>query len=173
MMQRLVLVWALAGALVASGAETAVGQSGALRRAAIGGALGIGGGSVATLAVIVARARFQSKYLDSPEDLVHWQTLPAIAGPVSGVVFGVAGDRVLWGSVIGSTSGLVAGAAVGAGLGAVLSDDPEWTWGGGVIGAGVGVSVGALVGAFVGWQETDDSERVSTSSIPISVRIPL
>lgn len=173
MMQRLVLVCALAGALVASGVEPAVGQSGPLRRAAIGGALGIGGGSVATLAVIVARARIQRKYLDSPDDLVHWQTLPAIAGPVSGVVFGVAGDRVLWGSVLGSTSGMVAGAAVGAGLGAILSDDPEWRWGGGVIGAGVGVSVGALVGAFLGWEKTEDMEQAETTSIPISVRIPL
>lgn len=173
MMQRLVLVAALAVALVAGGADPAAGQSGALKRAAIGGALGVGGGSIATLAVIVARARFQSKYLDSPDDLVHWQTLPAIAGPVSGIVFGMAGDRVLWGSVRGSTSGLVAGAAVGAGLGALLSDDPEWRWGGGVIGAGVGVSLGALVGAFIGWKETEDLEQAESRSIPISVRIPL
>ena len=148
----------------------AVAQVGA---AAIGGGAGFLGGLAMTLSIVVARARLQGQYLDSPGDLIHWQTTPAIAGPTAGVLFGLAGEEVLRGSIVGSTSGMALGAAAGAGLGWLLSAEPEWPWAGGVIGGGVGLAVGGLTGAYMGWREQEDAKKKSAPPTTIELRFPL
>jgi hypothetical protein len=113
-------------------------------RATVGGAVGVAGGAVITLSVVVARARWEDVYLDSAEDLIHWQSAPMLLTPAVGVFFGLSGRDPLVASVIGSSAGMLAGAAVGTGLGWMLSSAPEWPWAGGVIGAGVGMTIGGL-----------------------------
>jgi hypothetical protein len=145
-----------------------------VKEAVIGGAAGFAGGVAMTLAIVVARARIQGQYLDSPSDLVHWQTTPMIAGPASGVFFGLTGEDVLRGSIIGSTTGMLAGAAVGAGLGWMLSGEPEWPWAGGVMGGGVGLALGGLTGAYLGWlhqQDGDGGEPAPAATVQL--RLPL
>ncbi len=143
----------LALSLLWSGAAPAPAQVG---RAAVGGALGVVGGAAVTLAAIVGRARFEGAYLDAPEDLIHWQAAPMIAAPAAGIVFGMAGDEALAGSILGSTAGVVVGAAVGAGLGWALSRDQEWPWAGGVIGGGIGLALGGLLGGVSAWSRDED-----------------
>ncbi|HEX6970704.1 MAG TPA: hypothetical protein VF234_00600 [Limnochordia bacterium] len=126
------------------------------RRAVVGAVVGVAGGGVVTLSAIVARARFQREYMDSAEDLIHWLSIPMIAAPAVGVVFGLAGPKAHVGSIIGSTTGMVVGAAVGTGLGWLLSEDQEAPWAGGVIGAGVGLTLGGLMGGFRGWEREED-----------------
>ena len=113
-------------------------------RAAIGTGVGVAGGVVVTMSVVVARARFQGVYLDSGEDLIHWQSAPMLIAPAAGLVFGLAGKDPLRGSIIGSTSGLLVGAAAGAVTGWLVSATPEGPWAGGVIGAGLGMTIGGL-----------------------------
>lgn len=130
----------------------------AARRALLGGAVGVAGGGVVTLSAIVARARFQREYLDSADDLIHWQTIPMIAAPGAGILFGLAGHDAHVGSMIGSTTGMATGAALGAGLGWLLSDQQEWPWAGAVIGAGVGLTIGGMVGGLRAWKRDEDPE---------------
>jgi hypothetical protein len=145
-----------------------------LKQVAIGGAAGFMGGVAMTLSIVVARARLQGQYLDSPSDLVHWQTTPLIAGPAAGVFFGFTGQEVLRGSIIGSTTGMVAGAAAGATLGWVLSAEPEWPWAGGVMGGGVGLAVGGLTGAYLSWRaQADDPDGGGGEPATIVIRVPL
>ena len=121
-----------------------------VRRAVLGGALGVAGGAATTLSLVVARARFQRVYLESLGDLVHWQSIPIVAGPAAGVVFALAGEEVLEGGVRGSLIGLAVGAGGGAGLGALLAREPEWRWAGGVIGGGARPLPRRLLGALPG-----------------------
>ena len=146
-----------------------------LKNAAIGGAAGFVGGIAMTLSIVVARARLQGQYLDSPSDLVHWQTAPMIAGPASGIFFGLTGEDVLRGSIIGSTTGTLLGAAAGAGLGWVISGEPESPWAGGVMGGGVGLLLGGLTGAYLGWRAQEDDEENDGGASPatITIRVPL
>ena len=144
-----------------------------LRNAAIGGAAGFLGGVFMTVSVVVARARFQGQYLDSPSDLVHWQTTPMIAGPAAGVFFGVTGEDVLRGSIVGSTSGMLVGAAAGAGVGWMLSNEPEWPWAGGVIGGGMGLALGGLTGAYLGWKNKEDEGDGGGEPLVLTVRVPI
>lgn len=138
-------------------------------RAAAGAGVGIAGGAVVTMSAIVFRARFQQEYLDSADDLIHWQTIPMIAAPAAGVVFGVAGREAQWGSIIGSTSGMAVGAAVGAGVGWLSSDLQEAPWAGGVIGAGVGLALGGLAGGLIGWSQRDEDQE--GGSAPAEIRL--
>ncbi len=71
---------------------------------------------------------FQREYLDTVEDLIHWQSIPMIAAPAAGVLFGVAGGDALTGAFVGSTAGLLAGAAVGAGIGWLAATTSESPW---------------------------------------------
>lgn len=144
----------------------------AARRAVLGAAVGVAGGGVVTLSAIVARARFQREYLDSADDLIHWQTIPMIAAPGAGVLFGLAGHEAHVGSIIGSTTGMAAGAAVGAGLGWLLSDQQEWPWAGAVIGAGVGLTIGGLVGGLRAWKRDEDPEIKFPDTPFFSISIP-
>jgi hypothetical protein len=142
-------------------------------RAAIGGATGVAGGAAVTLATVVARARFQREYLESVDDLIHWQSAPMIAAPTAGVLFGLAGEDALKGSIVGSSTGLVIGGAVGAGLGWVFSKDPEGPWAGGVIGAGVGLAAGGLLGGLRAWSEDEDADLAFPNELRFAFTIPV
>lgn len=141
-------------------------------RALIGSALGVGGGAVITLSAVVARARFQQEYLDSMGDLIHWQSIPMIAAPATGIAFGIAGEEPLKGSIVGSVGGMAVGAAVGAGVGWLTTSQRQGPWAGGVIGAGIGLALGGLWGGIRGWPD-DDSPGEAQNGPVIEVRIPL
>lgn len=128
--------------------ERALGQA---AKATMGTAVGIAGGVVITMSVVVARARFQEIYIDSAEDLIHWQSAPMLITPAVGLLFGIAGSEPLKGSVIGSTSGLLIGSAIGAGVGLIASTSAEGPWAGGVIGAGIGMTAGGLYLGIRNW----------------------
>lgn len=142
-------------------------------RAAIGTGAGVVGGVGVTMAIVVARARFQREYLDSADDLVHWQSIPTIAAPAVGLVFGIAGEDALRGSIRGSLTGLAAGAGTGALLGWVLSDEQEWPWAGGVIGAGLGLTVGGLVGGLRAWSRDDDASLGYPEFLRFGLSVPV
>lgn len=147
------------------------GEAQTVKRAALGGALGVAGGAATTFSLVVARARFERAYVESPGDLVHWQSIPLIAGPTAGVVFALAGEDVLEGSIRGSLVGMALGVGTGAGLGALLSREPEWRWAGGVIGGGLGVSLGGLLGAMLAWRGLDGA--TAPADVRVEVRLPL
>jgi hypothetical protein len=150
-----------------------VEASAQIERPAIGAGVGIAGGAVITLSAIVARARFQREYIDSVDDLIHWQSLPMIAAPIAGITFGLAGEDALMGSIIGSTTGMAIGAAAGAGLGWLLSTQQEWPWGGAVIGAGVGMSLGGLGLGLIRWADDDNPDIPFPEFLRLSVNVPL
>lgn len=161
-------------ALAAPGAMAQEEEAGGLAKAAIGGGLGVIGGAAMTLSIVVARAQLQEQFLDSPHDLIHWQTAPMIIGPAAGVVFGLAGEEVLVGSIVGSVLGLVGGAGIGAGAGWLVSAQPEAPWAGGVIGAGMGLAVGGVTGALIAWKGKDDGGSPDPApSMRFGVRMPL
>ncbi len=170
-MSRLIWTCFLVLLLLPLGSGPASAQK--LPRAAFGAGLGIAGGTVITVSAIVWRARFQREYLDSVEDLIHWQSLPMIAAPAAGVLFGIAGWEPLMGSIIGSTTGLLAGAAVGAGIGWMAATTPESPWAGGVIGAGIGLGIGGLLGGLRGLRENDDANPVVPNELRVGFSIPL
>lgn len=164
----MVLVAVVLGALApdAAGAQRA-------ERAAIGGGVGIAGGVVVTLAVITARAHFQNEYLHAVEDLVHWQSTPMIAAPAAGIVFGLAGEDELRGSIVGSVTGLALGAGVGAGVGRLISDRSEAPWAGAIIGGGVGLAIGGILGGVLAWTDDDGSGPPAPAMQLVLVRVPL
>lgn len=128
-------------------------------KAAIGTAVGVGGGAVITMSAVVARARFEGKYLESVSDLIDWQSVPMILTPAVGLFFGLGGAKPLNASIVGSVSGMVIGAGVGAGIGWLAAADQEAPWAGGMIGAGVGMVVGGLFLGGRAWLESrDDNE---------------
>lgn len=139
----------------------------------IGAAAGVAGGVVITLGVIVARARWQQIYLEAPDDLVHWQSAPMLIAPAVGVLFGLAGDDALKGSLVGSVTGMGVGAGVGAGLGWLLSDEQEWPWAGGVIGAALGMSVGGIYGGLTRWRNDHDPDIEYPDLLRFSLSIPV
>ena len=169
-----IFTFLMVGMLISAGAREAFGQ---VRRAALGTAVGVAGGAVITMSAIVARAKFQAEYLESPNDLIHWQSAPMILTPAVGLVFGLAGWKPLQQSIIGSTSGMVVGAAVGAGVGWLLSADAESPWAGGIIGSGVGMTLGGLFLGTRAWLSTrgsDDEELLEEpDATRLEVRIPL
>jgi hypothetical protein len=162
----LVIAAALAGPWSASRVVAQVG------RAAMGTAVGVGGGAVITISVIVARARFQNVYLASVEDLIHWQSLPMILTPAVGAAFGFASREAFIGSVIGSTSGMLIGTAVGAGVGWLVSPQAAAPWAGGAIGAGAGMTVGGLFLGIRGWLESREDED-GGDPLRFEVRLPI
>lgn len=132
--------------------------SGQVARASLGAAIGVAGGAVITMSAIVARARFQNEYLESVDDLIHWQTIPMVAAPAAGIFFGLAGQDAHVGSIVGSTTGMVVGSGVGAFLGWLTSPDQEAPWAGGVIGAGVGLTIGGIAGGLLAWSEDSQAD---------------
>ena len=144
-------------------------------RAATGGAVGVAGGAVITLSIVVARARWQGQYLDSVDDLIHWQSAPMLLTPAVGVMFGLAGRDPLVSSIIGSTTGMLVGTAVGGGLGWAFSTSPESPWAGAVIGAGAGMTIGGLALGLRAWRRQIEDRNGTDPPPPvqIGVRIPL
>lgn len=160
---------ALCALLLAARVGPAAAQE---RRAAVGAVVGAGGGAVITLSAIVARARFQQRYVDSADDLVHWQSIPMIAAPAAGILFGYAGHDAHVGSIVGSTSGMVVGALIGSSVGWAVSRQPESPWAGGVIGAGVGLALGGLAGGIIAWSRDDDAEIGFPDALRFSFSVP-
>lgn len=142
-------------------------------RAALGGALGVAGGAAVTLATVVARARFQREFLESADDLIHWQSAPMIVAPAAGVLFGLAGEDALRASIVGSTAGLVIGAAIGAGVGWLATGDPEGPWAFGVIGGGVGLATGGIVEALRAWSEDEHADLEYPRMLRIAFTLPV
>jgi hypothetical protein len=142
-------------------------------RAATGGAVGIAGGAVITLSVVVARAHFQGEYLESADDLIHWQSAPMLITPAVGVMFGLAGREPLIASIKGSTSGMLLGTAIGAGIGWLVSGSPELPWAGGVIGAGAGMTIGGLYLGLRAISRQGDEGSGDEPPLYIGVRVPL
>ena len=130
----------------------------AVARAAIGAVVGVVGGVVITLAAVVVRARFQHEYLESVDNLIHWQSAPMILAPAAGVMFGLAGANALKGSVVGSVAGVAVGTALGALLGWMLAEYQEGPWAGAIIGAGVCLSAGGLYLGFRAWSRDEHAE---------------
>lgn len=155
--------------LVPACRQTAAAQ---IARAALGGGLGLAGGAVITLSVIVARARLQGEYLESIDDLVHWQTVPLIVAPAVGVMFGLAGRDPLVASIVGSTAGMVIGATAGGMAGWLTSDTPEWPWAGAIMGAGAGLAFGGLLLGIRAWVR-DDDDGADSSTMSVGFRLPL
>lgn len=141
--------------------------------AALGGAVGVTGGTVVTLSIVVARARFQHEYLDSVDDLIHWQSVPMIVAPATGVLFGFAGWKALEGSVLGATTGALAGAALGAGVGWMAATTPESPWAGGVIGAGLGLTVGGILGGLRAWSRDEDPGIKFPGALRFGLSLPV
>ena len=144
-------------------------------KAAIGTAVGVGGGAVITMSVVVARARFEGRYLESVDDLIHWQSVPMILTPAVGLFFGLGGARSLNASIVGSVSGMVIGSAVGAGIGWLAAGDQEAPWAGGVIGAGAGMVVGGLFLGGRAWLESRREDDPGNGGEParIMFRLPI
>lgn len=170
-MSRTIWIFLLALLLVPVGTTPAPAQK--LPRAAVGAGLGIAGGAVITISAIVWRARFQGEYLESVDDLIHWQSVPMIAAPATGMLFGITGQDALVGSIVGSAAGMLGGAVVGAGIGWLAATTPESPWAGGVIGAGIGLGLGGLLGGLRGWRKDDDPDSGLPNELRVGFSIPL
>lgn len=143
-----------------------------IQRPVVGAAVGVAGGAVVTLSAIVARAQLQKEYIESADDLIHWQSIPMIAAPAAGVVFGLAGHDAHVGSIIGSSSGMLLGSLVGSAIGWSQSTRPEAPWAGAVIGAGVGLTIGGLAGGLLGWSRDDDPDIEFPSELRLTLSVP-
>lgn len=166
------MIWALVLAMAMSWAvpKEALAQA---AKATIGTAVGVAGGVMITMSVVVARARLQGVYMDSAEDLIHWQSAPMILAPAAGLFFGLAGEEPLKGSIAGSVSGLLLGSVVGAGVGWAASASPEGPWAGGVIGAGIGMSIGGLGWGLRNWLRTRDAAEAGGEATPVRIGVTL
>lgn len=145
-------------------------------QAAIGTAVGVGGGAVITMSAVVARARFEGRYLESIEDMIDWQSVPMILTPAVGLFFGLGGTKPLNASIVGSVSGMAVGAALGTGIGWLAATDQEAPWAGGVIGAGAGMVVGGLFLGGRAWLEgrkEGDPPEGSGDPVRIEFRLPI
>lgn len=160
----LLLVTALAGLPGRAAAQ--------VERVVLGSAIGAAGGAVVTFAAIVARARWQHEYITSVEDLIDWYSVPMLAAPAAGALFGLAGEKAHEASIVGSTGGMVAGALIGTGLGHLLADDPEAPWVGAIVGAGIGLSVGGLAAGFIAWHNDEDALLDYPEFLRFSVTLP-
>ena len=165
-------IWLVATLLVLVSGSFQPAPAQKIVRTALGTGAGIGGGAVITLSVVVWRARFQREYLDSMHDLFHWQSVPMIASPIVGGVFGLAGQEALRGSIIGGSTGMLAGAAIGTGIGWLYSATAESPWAGAVIGAGLGLTAGALIGGLTAWSNDDDPGLEFPRALRFGIAVP-
>lgn len=140
--------------------------------AVTGAAGGAVAGLVVTLGVVVARATFQSHYLESVGELVGVTGSPMIVLPAAGLALGWGDGDLLAATGVGAAVGLALGAVGGAALGALLSRRPEAPWAGGEMGAAVGLLTGALVaGILHATAEDGDTGPNARSGVPVGIRL--
>ena len=166
----LLLLFLALGAL--PGTPAPARAQGSILGAAVGAGTGLAAGGYITVAIVVARARFEDEYVFEIEDILDWESIPVLVGPTTAGVIGFFDDERLYRSVIGGTSGLVAGAGIGLMLGHWYWRTPDGRWAGAAIWAGAGLAMGALTGLV--WPSGSDDEpgSPSASGIPLTVRIP-
>jgi len=122
--------------------------------AVIGAGVGLLGGGVATISLVVGRARWESEYIGGVEDLMGLNGAPVVIGIATGAAIGFwDGDR-LRRSVLGGVGGMALGIGTGWVAGTIFGDRRADNWAGAVIGAGMGLAAGALVGAL--WPLDED-----------------
>lgn len=142
--------------------------------AAVGGVSGLASGGYITVAIVVARARFQDEYVFEIEDILDWESIPVIVGPAIGGTIGFFDDERLYRSVLTGAGGMLGGAGVGLLLGHYFWGTPDGRWAGASIGAGAGLALGALFGIIWTPSDGDGGPRSgSSAAIPIRLRIPL
>jgi hypothetical protein len=117
--------------------------------ALVGAGVGFLGGGVATLSLVVGRARWESEYIGGAADLVGLNGAPVVIGTATGVAIGLWDEDRLRQAVIGGGGGMVLGIGTGWVAGTILGDRRADKWAGAVIGAGIGLAAGALVGALL------------------------
>ncbi len=135
--------------------SAALAQLPPVARAAISGGVGLAEGAVVSLAIMVARARFEDEYVESPSDVIAWgwQAVPVLVAPLAGLTFGLRGKDAFAGSLLGSASGLVIGATVGGLIGRLTSNSSESVWAGAIMGAGAGLTIGRVLLGVLQWNE--------------------
>jgi len=168
-MRKTLILLLLAATAVGATPPRATAQ---VERVVVGGAAGVAGGAVVTFSGIVARARWQQHYITSVEDLIDWHSVPMIAAPAAGAIFGLAGEKTHKASIVGSTAGMVAGALIGTGLGHLRAADPEAPWAYAIVGAGIGLSLGGLAAGFVAWRNDENAQLDYPEFLRFSVTLP-
>jgi hypothetical protein len=133
---------------------------------AAGAALGVGAGTLVTLAIITGKAR-AGDYVHSPHD-VNWELIPIVGGGAVGGLLGYNQPERLWRSVYWGVGGFAGGLVVGATLGQVIWQSEEGAWAGGIIGSAAGMLAGWAIGA-----STWEGEGEGTPAPVAAVRIPL
>lgn len=158
-------VLALAAALVvAAAADPAPAHAQEVVPALVGAGVGFLGGGVATLSMVVGRARWESEYITGTGDLVGLTGAPLVIGTATGLAIGLWDEDRLRRSVIGGAGGMVLGIGTGWVAGIVFGDRRADKWAGAVIGAGIGLAAGALTGALLppGEDGSAGEEQVAT-----------
>ncbi|HUH13432.1 MAG TPA: hypothetical protein VMK65_09995 [Longimicrobiales bacterium] len=170
----LLLLFLALGALPGRPTTAHAQDGGSLLGAGVGAVSGLAAGGYITVAIVVARARFEDEYVFEIEDILDWESIPVIVGPAIGGVIGFFDPGRLYRSVLTGAGGMLVGAAVGLSAGHVYWDTVDGRWAGAAMGAGAGLAVGALVGLI--WTPSDADGGASdpaAAGIPLTVRIPL
>lgn len=134
--------------------------------AAGGAALGVGAGTLVTLAIITGKARAGS-YVHSPHD-VNWELIPIAGGGAVGGLLGWHQPERLWRSVYWGVGGFAGGLVIGATVGQAVWQSEEGAWAGGIIGSAAGMLAGWAIGAGT-WKGDENGEPMPVAA----VRIPL
>lgn len=138
---------------------------GATARGVAGGVAGLATGIGVAVGLVVARARFEHRYVESVHELYGVDGLPIVLGVAAGVVVGIAGGPELGASVLGTIVGGAAGAGVGAAVGGASGAGPEAPWAWGILLGAVGMLLGAILGFLLARRR-----RRSGRSGPAAVR---
>ncbi len=150
---------ALAILLLLPGSGSWIGAS---ARALAGSAVGLVTGLGVSVGLVVARARFEHRYVESVHDLYGPDGIPIALGIVGGIAAGIAGGAELAGTAVGAVTGGALGAGIGAAIGVAAKGDSQGTWSWGVVVGAVGMLLGALLGLVRGrrhHREADGDER--------------
>ncbi len=132
---------------------------GAAARGLGGGALGLATGLGVSTGVVVARARFENRYVESVHDLLGPDGVPIALGVVGGVAVGLAGAAPLAGAAAGVVAGGAVGAGVGAAVGVATTPDPEGTWTWGILLGAAGMLLGGGLGLALAWRRRGRRHR--------------
>lgn len=136
--------------------------------ALVGAGIGLLGGGVATISLVVGRARWESEYIGSMDDLMGLNGAPLVIGIATGAAIGFwDGDR-LRRSVLGGVGGMALGIGTGWVAGTIFGDRRADNWAGAVIGAGMGLAAGAVVGAL--WPLDEDPASIGDPTAALGGR---